>query len=190
MNFLPTHSRRFLSLFLVGALAATTACSSAGQSDELSKALMHNDFESLAGWLSQTPPPSLTHEKAHSGHYSVKVDANTEYGLGYNSTLGQLSDVRITKLKLDAWVLVPNSRAGGLLVTHMGDIIPGQTPLLWDGFDVVKACNGKYGEWTHISKVLEIPATATNSTNIGIFLWRNKETQTVYLDDLAITEVK
>lgn len=189
MNYLSTIFRRTIRLLMGGALAATTGCGSPGQPDGTGKVLMHNDFESLAGWLGQAPQPSLTRERAHSGHYSLKVDAGTEYSLNYNGTLGHLSDVRITKIKLDAWVLAPNAEAGGLLVTHMGDNVPGQKALLWDGFDIVKA-SPQYGDWQHVSRVLEIPATATTNTNIGIFLWRNKGNQTVYLDDLAITEVK
>ncbi|MVN76384.1 hypothetical protein GO988_08610 [Hymenobacter sp. HMF4947] len=170
----------------LGLLAAGCGGKSDG-ADADGKVLLRNDFDNLAGWLGTAPQPSLTRERAHSGQYSIKVDANTEFSLGYASTLGQMSEERITKIKVDAWVLAPNAEAGGLLVTHVGDAPPATKPMLWDGFDVVQAANQKYGDWAHVSKVIDIPAEANANTNFGIYLWRNKGNATTYIDDLVIT---
>lgn len=175
---------------LLAALAGSlgllaTGCSKSDNAD--GKVLLRNDFDSLAGWLGTAPQPSLTRERAHSGQYSIKVDANTEYSIGYNGTLGQLSEERIAKIKVDAWVLAPNGDAGGLLVTHVGDAPPATKGMLWDGFDVVQAANQKFGDWVHVSKVINIPAQADANTNFGIYLWRNKGNATTYVDDLVIT---
>ena len=148
--------------------------------------LMHNDFESLTGWLGQAPQPSLTTERAHSGRYSLKVDKATEFSLSYATTMGQLSTSRLTKLKLDAWVFAPSADAGALLVTNFSDGIPTHKALLWNGFDVVKASQ-QYGEWVHVSQVLDMPAALTADTQLGIYLWRNKGELPTYLDDLTIS---
>ena len=171
---------------LLGGVGLLAASCTKSDTEADSKALVRNDFENLSGWLGTAPQPSLTRERAHSGQYSLKVDANTEYSLGYASTLGQMSDVRITKIKVDAWVLAPSADAGGFLVTHVGDAPPATKPMLSDGFDVVQAAQ-KYGEWAHVSKVIDIPTQADANTNFGIYLWRNKGNATTYVDDLVIT---
>lgn len=148
---------------------------------------MHNDFDSLAGWLGVTPPPSLTRDKAHSGAYSIKVDSNTEYSISYTKPLGQMSDVRVTKLKIEAWVWAPSPSSSALLVTTFAE--PGAKPLSWNGFDVAKA-GVKYGEWTHVSKVIEVPPVATTNTLFNIYLWRTNAPQPIYLDDLTVSAVK
>jgi len=148
---------------------------------------MHNDFDSLAGWLGMTPPPSLTREKAHSGTYSIKVDSNTEYSIGYTKPLGQMSAARVTKLRLEAWVWVPSPASSALLVSTLAE--PGAKPLSWNGFDVAKAVT-KYSEWVHVSKVIDVPAAATINTLFNIYLWRATAPQPIYLDDLKISAVK
>ena len=175
---------------LAGLAAASLlllSCSSRPDAAGDAAILMHNDFDSLAGWLGVTPHPSLTNEKAHSGAYSLKVDSNTEYSLNYKKPLGQLSDVRMAKLKLEAWVWVPDAASKALLVTSFAE--SGAKPLSWNGFDLTKS-GAKYGEWTQVSTVIEVPAAATANTLFDTYLWRTGSTQPVYLDDLTVSAVK
>jgi len=148
---------------------------------------MHNDFESMAGWMGPTPSPSLTTEKAHSGKYALKVDGNTEFSLGYNNMLGMMSKARISKIKIEAWVFSPSAEAGALLVTTISDGVADHKPMLWDGFDVVKASD-KHNEWVQVSKVIDVPASVNYSSHLGLYLWRNKGTLPTYIDDITITE--
>jgi hypothetical protein len=180
---------RCLAALVVSAGLLTTGCSGRAESDDedTSKVFASNSFEALAGWLGTAPQPSLTKEKAHTGQYALKVDGATPYSLNYNNTLGQMSEVRLTKLKVSAWVLVPNAESRAVLVTHIGDAPPATKALLWDGFDVVRASK-KYGEWVHVSRVLAVPAEATADTNIGLYLWCNQGTGATYIDDVIISE--
>ncbi len=182
--FLQRFLRGFAGLAMASLLllGCTTQPESTG-----SDTLMHNDFDSLAGWLGVTPPPSLTREKAHSGAYSIKVDSNTEFSIGYTKSLGQLSDVRVTKLQVEAWVWVPNPSSNAVLVVTLAE--PGAKPLRWNGFDLVKA-GAKYGEWTKVSQVVEVPAAATTNTLLNIYLWRTNAPQPIYLDDLTVSAVR
>lgn len=174
-------------LTLLGGLGIlAVACGSNKTASTAADVLVGNDFESLAGWLGVTPNPSLTDEKAHSGHYSIKVDGTIEYSLGFASTLGALHDTRVKRIKVTAWVFVPDAQAVALLVTHAGDA-PNVKPLLWDGFDVTKAVAGSYGKWVEVSKVMELPGAVTAATNIGFYLWHTGGSQPVYLDDLTVT---
>lgn len=173
-------------LLLCGLGMLAVACGSNKAAATAADVLVSNDFESLAGWLGATPNPSLTDEKAHSGRYSIKVDDSIAYSLGFASTLGALHDTRVKRIKVTAWVFVPNAQGAALLVTHAGDA-PNVKPLLWDGFDVTKAVAGSYGRWVEISKVMELPAGVTAATSIGFYLWRTGGHQPVYLDDLTVT---
>lgn len=174
---------------LAGLSAASlllTNCTS--QPENLGKnVLMHNGFDELAGWLGIAPQPTLTNEKAHSGRYSIKVDANNEYSISYTKPLGQLSEARVAKFKVDAWVWAPSANDKALLVSTFGET--GSKPLSWVGFDVVKA-SPTYGQWTQVSEIIEVPATSTANTLFTIFLWRINATQPTYLDDLTISAVQ
>lgn len=148
---------------------------------------MRNNFDELAGWLGAAPQPSLTTEKAHSGHYSIKVDATTDFSIGYTKTLGQMSDRRVVKFKIDAWVLVPGADAKALLVTTFGE--SGAKPMKWTGFDVTKDTPTN-GDWQRVSEVIEVPAVATANTIFNLYLWRTGAPQPIYLDDLTVSAVQ
>lgn len=179
---------RFLSGFIWLSAASLLLTNCTSQPDPAGKnVLMHNGFDELAGWLGAAPQPSLTTEKAHSGRYALKVDANTEYSLGYTKPLGQLSEARVTKFKVEGWVWAPSADAKVLLVTTFAE--PGAKPLSWVGFDVVKA-SSKYGQWTQVSEIIEVPAASTTNTLFNIFLWRVNAPQPVYLDDLTVSTVQ
>ena len=150
--------------------------------------LMQNNFDDLAGWLGDAPQPSLTREKAHSGHYSLKVDGNTEFSIGYTKPLGQLTEARVNKFKVEAWVFAPGADAKALLVTVFTNPEPGSKPLSWVGFDVVKATS-TYNDWTRVSEVIEVPAATTANTLFNIYLWRTNAPQPIYLDDLTVSAV-
>ncbi len=183
MSFFFSRAR----LPLLGCLSLlTVACGSERATYTSADALVSNDFESLAGWLGKASSSSLTEEKAHSGRYSIKVDDSIEYSVEFASTLGALHDARVKRIKVAAWVFVPNAQTVALLVTHAGDA-PNAKPLVWYGFDVTKAVAGKYNQWVYVSTVVELPDAVTAATNVGFYLWRSSGNQPVYLDDLLVT---
>jgi hypothetical protein len=183
------RGKLFIALVSSAGLWGTGCSSQADLRDDAgNKILVINGFESLVGWMGTASHPSLTKERAHSGQYALKVDGAIPYSLSYNSTLGHLSEIRLKKFRLSAWVLVPDAEASALLVTHIGDAPPATKPLLWDGFDVVKASQ-KRGQWAHVSKVINVPAEADANTTIGFYLWCNKGTKATYIDDIVVSEL-
>ncbi|GAC1367150.1 MAG: hypothetical protein NVS3B25_16620 [Hymenobacter sp.] len=148
--------------------------------------LVSADFETLAGWLPAAQSATLSRDKAHSGHYALKVDAAHEYSLGYSAPLGQLHDTRIRKIKVTAWAFVPTADAKATLVTTVSNpAAPNDKPLLWDGLELGKA--PAVGKWQEVSKVITLPDNATPANTLGIYLWRTGGAQPVYLDDLRVT---
>ena len=94
--------------FALGTLATLSFAGCGGKSDVETdpNLLVNNDFETIAGWLPEGPSATLSRDKAHSGHYSIKVDAAHEYSLTYKAALGQLHDTRIKKINISAWTFV------------------------------------------------------------------------------------
>ncbi len=169
------------SLLALG-LAACGGAAPTPPADQLAA----NDFEHLDGWLNGNTPASLTQEKAHSGVYSVKVDPATDYSLGYTNQLGRISTGRMRKIKLRAWVFLPNDQATAALVTEIKT--PDPTKNLWDNFDLGKEATTKSGfnKWLEVEHTVDVPATAVFNSTLQVYLWRNGSSQPVYLDDLQI----
>lgn len=172
------------SIATVAALGMVSCSKSSDATD--ANTLVSNDFETLAGWLPDVPKSAtLTREKAHSGHYSLKVDAAHEYSLGFSAVLGQLHETRINKIKVSAWVFLPAADAQAALVTAVTDPAAPDKPLLWESLDL--SLGKKVGKWAQVSKVITLPATTAPTNALGLYLWRTSGNQPVYLDDLVVT---
>lgn len=162
-------------------------CVACGGADKKNDNLLTgNDFEESEGWLNGGTNPSLTKEKAHSGAYAVKVAPGLDYSLGYNGVLGKLSPSRLEKLKLHAWVYLPDDKATAKLVTEVKNA--GQEKsIVWDGFDLVE--RGKvdgFNKWIEVEKVVPLPSTVNSESQLLVYLWRGDSSQPVYLDDMQL----
>lgn len=148
--------------------------------------LAGNDFESLDGWMNGVSNPSLTKEKAHSGVYSVKVDPAIDYSLGYNNQLGKISPTRVSKVKVHAWVNLPNDNTPVKLVIELRN--PTEPKLaLWDSIDLLEAAKSKeFNKWIEVEKTIALPPSTTYDSQLLIYMWRSGSTQPAYLDDLQI----
>lgn len=172
-----------------GALAlALAGCGS----DEVAKTpadqITFNDFEAADGWSAGAPVPSLTKEKAHSGTFSIRVAPGLDYSLGYNNLLGKISSTRLKKVKVQAWVFVPNAQSTAVLVTQVHSVEQNKD-LLWDGLDVAKEAKA-LNKWVQIEKEITVPETATYTNQLLVYLWRSGSAQPTYLDDLRISRVE
>ncbi len=172
-------------LLLLGALAAlaTTSCGSSDKADD-PNLLVSNDFDSLAGWLPASDNAAFGRDKAHSGHYSIKVEPGRDYSLAFKMPLVQLHETRIKKVKLSGWVFVPTADAKASLVLAVDNPAPANKQLLWDAVEVGKTGVGK---WTEVSKVFTIPEGATPTSILSIYMWRTGGNQPIYLDDVRLT---
>ena len=177
-------------LLLLGSLVALTVAGCGGN-DAASEPnlLVSSNFDTLAGWIPEAQSATLSRDKAHSGHYAVKVDPSHEYSLGYKAPLGQLHETRVKKIKVTAWTFVPTADAKAALVVTVGNPDPASDkPLMWDAVEVDGTKDT--GKWTEVSKEFTIPENATATSPLGIYLWRTGGSQPVYLDDLRVTLVQ
>ena len=151
--------------------------------------LASNDFESVDGWLGGVNPTSLTKDKAHSGRYSVKVSPESEYSLGYDNPFGKLSASKLKKIKLRAWVNLPNGKSEAILVAAVPNSTAGAKPLLWEGVklrDKVKS----YNKWVEVEKEITLPDNITYNDKINAYLWSAGSSDPVYMDDMSIEKVE
>lgn len=147
-----------------------------------------NDFEAVEGWSAGAPVPSITKERAHSGSFAVRVGSGVDFSLGYNNLLGKISSTRLKKVKIQAWVFVPNAQATAVLVTQIHSVEQNKD-LLWDGLDVTKEAK-VINKWVQIEKEVTLPETATYTNQLLVYLWRSTSPQPTYLDDLRISRVE
>jgi hypothetical protein len=175
--------------FLYALLALAMFSCGGSSADKPADLLAANDFESLDGWSNGGANASLNKEKAHSGAYSVKVNPGLDYSMGYTNQLGKLSSTRLKKIKVHAWLFVPNDKATAALVTEIKT--PGQDKsTLWDGIDMVKEGKSKgYNKWIEIDKTFDVPESANYNSQLLFYLWRGSSTQPVYMDDVQLTRV-
>ncbi len=165
----------------------TLSCIACGRTENKPAGLMtSNDFEESEGWMSGAVNASLTKDKAHSGVYSVKVAPGLDYSLGYNGTLGKLSSSRLEKIKLHAWIFLPNDKATAKLVTEVKN--PGQEKgVVWDGVDLVE--RGKvdgFNKWIEVEKIVPLPKEVNSESQLLVYLWRGDSSEPVYVDDLQL----
>jgi len=179
------NTRCFLLFALVGFLAG--GCGSNRNFID-PRVVMHNDFESLNGWLPADQLVSLTQEQAHSGRYALKVSTGHEFSATFRKPLSQLFDTRPTKITVSAWALLSSPQAQATLVMdlHAPTAAPDAKPLLWAGLalaDVAKEAN----KWVAVSKTIELPATTPPETILTMYLW-SPDGQTAYLDDIVVRQ--
>jgi hypothetical protein len=148
-----------------------------------------NDFENLDGWLADSPAlATLNSEKAHSGKYSTKVSAGHDYGLGYSNELSRFSPNWPAKIKIGAWVFVPDEQAVGKLVVEVKAAGSTDASLLWEGVELTKAVK-VYNKWQYVEHVITTPVAAKPNSRLLVYLWRAGSNQPLYLDDLVITPI-
>lgn len=170
------------SALLVGAVA----CSGGSKPGEVpANRVTVNDFESMDGW--GVISPSLTTEKAHSGRYSVKVDRETEYSIGYSNPLIRVASSKIKKLHVHAWVMLGNPQAKAVIVVQVTNPAKGGEKIYWEALDVRSAAK-TLNRWTEIDKDFDLPDTISSTHELRVYMWRTSPEGLVYLDDLELTK--
>lgn len=178
--------------YLAVALALTTlaGCGDNNGSSRPANLLTGNDFEQIEGWNGEAVVASLTKEKAHSGIYSMRVGPGVDYSSGFLGALGKLSATRVNKIQVKAWVFVPAGATAASLVTQLMD--PAQAngkPLMYDALSLDKAVKAR-GEWTEVEKTITLPATASPTFKLYVYLWSGGSPNVAYIDDIQLLEEK
>ncbi|MDO7884703.1 carbohydrate binding domain-containing protein [Hymenobacter cheonanensis] len=181
----------YLLLALLGA-TALSACSRDAAEFPAPNALMHNDFESAAGWVADAT--SLSTEQAHSGKVSLKVDPTHPYSLTYYSLLGQLSEGHIRGVRVEAWAYAPSHAASANVRLSIGlNDAPGGQLMLGDGIPFSTAVT-EDGKWVKVSKDFIFPPKANYSSQLVMYLWNGGGTGNgagpAYLDDIQLTAIE
>lgn len=147
-----------------------------------------NDFEDLDGWL---PDPAaaatLTTERAHSGRYSVMVDAAHPFSLTYHAKLGELVSLRPRRMRLSAWVWVENSSNDAKLVFSAGTPNDPGKPKAYAQVFLVD--NWPYRRWTHVSRDIDLPLDISSQSELSIYLWNDTSPDRVFADDWELTDL-
>ena len=180
MSFLSTK------LFVAGALLLTlNACSSDNKQTIPENRVTLNDFEALDGWMPAVP---LTAERAHSGRYSIKVDKDAEYSLGYSNPLGKVSPTKIKKLTINAWALRTGSEAKAVIVVEITNPANPTAKPYWQSMDMYQQVK-TFNTWTKVTKDFELPATILPTSQLRVYMWRaGAPGQATFLDDFEITK--
>jgi len=180
-------SSRFFTL-AAAALTGLVYLSSCGDSAPTDDANLigFNNYESVMGWMDA--PGSLTRERAHSGHYSVKVDGSNEYAMGYMLPLGKATPRKPHKIRISGWAFMSDANSKAKMALQIADATNGQQKFSDDiaFVDQVKTP----GKWVEISKDVTIPDNATSADMLKVFMWRADATSPAFLDDLSISLVE
>ena len=151
--------------------------------------LASNDFESVEGWAGDASPASLTKDKSHSGRYSVRVGPGVDFSMGYTNTLNLVSTIRLKKIKVHAWVWIPDRNAAASLVTQITNPADGNKAIMWQGMDLIAKAK-KFSKWVEIEQEYTLPETVTANSKLYCYMWRGSSPSSVYLDDLQIFKVE
>jgi hypothetical protein len=178
----------FSRLFALAALLAGTVSCSKSDTALSDDVITANNFEAVSGWF--PAPPSLTRDKAHSGHYSIKVDKDVEYGMGYSQLMSLASPTRLQKIKVSGWAMLSGPDAKATLIVQITDPAnPTAKPLYWQPLELNKVIK-KMNDWTEFTQEFSLPANITPTQQLWVYLWRGApSTQAVYMDDLAVTKI-
>lgn len=166
-------------LVLVGAVG----CSGSGSEAATEKLITQNNFDQLEGWVPAVA--GVTTERAHSGKYATKVDAATPYSLGYITTLGKASPVKLKKILVSAWVYRTGSEATASIVVEIKNPTTGQS-IYWKALEVTKEATN-VNVWEEVSQVFELPDTIEATQELRVYLWGNTTQQAVFMDDITIS---
>lgn len=168
-------------------LLATAGCHPRGGRPETKeRELMHTSFEEFVGWGPEILP-QLSTEKAHTGKYSVRVDAQHQYSPTYRIELGQLCGHRPRRLTLSAWVWVPSFKEEAVIVVSISTPGDPYHPIFRK--DVYLTDGGPFQQWKYVSRDLDLPAGIHANNQLVIYLWQANATEPVYADDLRLTEL-
>ncbi|SHK10958.1 carbohydrate binding domain-containing protein [Hymenobacter psychrotolerans] len=168
---------------IVSLVAGGLLCSCSPESPVSADLISQNDFESLSGWVAAVPP-GLTTERAHSGSYAVKVDAATEFGAGYTTTLADAKLQPGQKLQVSAWALRTSGETNAALVVQLLDPATGQQ-LDWHGLSLVEQIK-TYNRWMLIEMQVRIPDNAPPHSLLKVYPWRYQAVQAAYFDDIQL----
>ncbi|KAA9331348.1 hypothetical protein F0P96_13960 [Hymenobacter busanensis] len=172
--------------FLLLALVALVSCSKSDDQSANANAITATNFDDYEGWVPENA--SLTRERAHSGKFSIKVDGNSEFSMGYVNLLGKISPRKMRKLHLKAWAFLPSNKAAAKLGMQITDPSTGQE-IFGDGIKLTDQVTS-FNKWVEVEKDITLPDNIAPTQLLKLFLWRDSASEPAYIDDLSLTIVE
>lgn len=182
-----TATLRHLIVPLAATLLLLPGCGDSKEEATPSNQLAFNDYEAVVGWMPEQK--SVTRERAHSGHYAVKVDGANEYGMGYSMVLSRVLDHKPRKMHVEGWGYMTDAKSNARLDFQLVDLTNSNKAAFDDGIDYGTAIKD-YGKWVKISKDITLPENLNSAQELRVFLWRGAATTPAYIDDLRISEAQ
>lgn len=119
----------------------------------------------------------------------MRVGPGVDFSMGYNNMLSLVSTTRLKKIKVHAWVWIPDRNAAASLVTQVTNPADGNKSIMWQGMDLVAKAK-KFSKWVEIEQEYTLPDNATANSKLYCYMWRGSSPSSVYLDDLQILKVE
>lgn len=164
------------SLFLI--LFIISACHQEAKKKQA--IIQKNDFESLLGW-SDLDPGRLIKGTAHSGSYAALTDSLHPFSAGFIRKIKDISDQRIKKIDINAWVLTTSLDAKASLVLS---IESGGASAFYKGINVLDSVQATK-KWYPVRSSFELPADLNRENEVRVYLW-NTGKDAVLLDDVEL----
>ncbi|AMR27910.1 hypothetical protein A0257_12980 [Hymenobacter psoromatis] len=171
---------------LIALLGLATACHQAAPAPAASDAntLMSNDFEHSLGWGGEQP--SLTTARAHSGRAAVLASPQQPFSYTFARPLGELCPGALPhRLELTGWVLRTAAGSTARLVVQVVASRTDDTGVAYAALPLASA-TPRFGEWVAVKLPVELPATATGTNLLKVYLWNDQGTSPAYLDDVVL----
>jgi hypothetical protein len=127
---------------------------------------------------------TLVKEAAKSGHYCLRVDSTSVFGLTFRQKIGDISSKSVTKVKLSAWVKCKNiDFFTGKLVCSVES--PEGKGLSWEGYDLLNTVSNP-DKWTEVTTEFDI-SKYNNVNNVLVIYPINSGGSDYLFDDLSIS---
>ena len=160
-------------------------CSHSSGTEPTSGILAANDFDDIDGWVADSSVlVTLSKARAHSGAYSTMAAPGHEFSFGYNNKLSRVAPTMPTKIKVSAWVMLPNAQTNAKLVTEIKS--SNGANMQWDGLELAKTVK-RFNKWQYVEQTVSIPPAAKPDDRLLAYLWLANSKEPVYLDDLKIS---
>jgi hypothetical protein len=174
-------------LFFGLGLSGLTACQSDHRAGPTAAddptVLMHNDFETSAGWGPANP--TLTTEKAHSGHWSLRTTPEQPFSYTYTRPLSELSSTPFRRLRLEAQALRTAEGSTAKLIVQVDASATDETKVFYSNLPLATAAP-KVGDWTTVNLPITLPTSVQSTNVLKIYLWNDQATAPSYLDDVVL----
>jgi hypothetical protein len=146
-----------------------------------------NDFENVAGWISEPTNNNLTVEKAggYSGRCYSRINKNNHFSYIFRASFKELTDKKIYWVRVSAKCKKKDAKINrATVVCNIQDST--NTYVYWQELPLATDFYGKTNEWVSIVKTFEISSKYRPSNYLGAFIWNGDKEDDLMIDDFRI----